>query len=71
MAAGSGQGVAFNCRGRAPVPRRRSERAGWRRGDEGLPQARIIADAAHAIFNRPAECTGSFFIDEVLAAGGV
>ena len=33
----------------------------------------IMADAAYAIFNRPAsECTGNFFIDdEVLAAEGI
>ena len=33
----------------------------------------IMADAAYAIFNRPARsCTGNFFIDdEVLAAEGV
>ena len=33
----------------------------------------IMADAAHAIFSRPArDCTGNFFIDdEVLAAEGV
>ncbi|HEY5362673.1 MAG TPA: short chain dehydrogenase, partial [Aestuariivirga sp.] len=33
----------------------------------------IVADAAYAIFNRPArQCTGNFFIDEeVLAAEGI
>ena len=45
-------------------------------GDEGMKQCRkpeIMADAAHAIFTRPArDCTGNFFIDdEVLAAEGV
>jgi citronellol/citronellal dehydrogenase len=45
-------------------------------GDEGMKACRkpeIMADAAYAIFNRPAKtCTGNFFIDdEVLAAEGV
>jgi citronellol/citronellal dehydrogenase len=45
-------------------------------GDAGMAGARtpeIVADAARAIFDRPArECTGNFFIDdEVLAAEGV
>ena len=45
-------------------------------GDEGMKQCckpEIMADAAYAIFNRPArDCTGNFFIDdEVLAAEGV
>jgi citronellol/citronellal dehydrogenase len=45
-------------------------------GEEGMKRCRkpeIMADAAHAIFNRPArQCTGNFFIDdEVLAAEGV
>jgi len=45
-------------------------------GDEGMKRCRkpeIMADAAHAIFNRPARtCTGNFFIDdEVLAAEGL
>ncbi len=45
-------------------------------GDEGMKACRkpeIMADAAYAIFNRPATtCTGNFFIDdEVLAAEGV
>jgi citronellol/citronellal dehydrogenase len=45
-------------------------------GDEAMKACRkpeIIADAAYAIFNRPAKtCTGNFFIDdEVLAAEGV
>jgi citronellol/citronellal dehydrogenase len=45
-------------------------------GDEAMKACRkpeIMADAAYAIFNRPAtSCTGNFFIDdEVLAAEGV
>ena len=45
-------------------------------GDDGMKRCRkpeIMADAAYAIFNRPAhDCTGNFFIDdEVLAAEGV
>ena len=45
-------------------------------GEDGMKRCRkpeIMADAAHAIFNRPAKtCTGNFFIDdEVLAAEGV
>ncbi len=39
-------------------------------GGEGMKHCRttdIISDAAHAIFNKPArECTGNFFIDDVL-----
>ncbi|HYD73542.1 MAG TPA: NAD(P)-dependent oxidoreductase [Candidatus Binatia bacterium] len=39
-------------------------------GEEGMRHCRtpdIIADAAYAIFNKPArECTGNFFIDDVL-----
>ncbi|HRE44378.1 MAG TPA: NAD(P)-dependent oxidoreductase [Terricaulis sp.] len=39
-------------------------------GEEGLRHCRtvdIMADAAHAIFNKPSrECTGNFFIDDVL-----
>ena len=39
-------------------------------GEEGLRHCRtvdIMADAAYAIFNKPArECTGNFFIDDVL-----
>jgi citronellol/citronellal dehydrogenase len=45
-------------------------------GDEAMKRCRkpeIMADAAHAIFNRPAkDCSGNFFIDdEVLTAEGV
>ena len=45
-------------------------------GEDGMKRCRkpeIMADAAHAIFNRPAKsCTGNFFIDdEVLAAEGI
>ena len=45
-------------------------------GEDGMKRCRkpeIMADAAYAIFNRPARtCTGNFFIDdEVLAAEGV
>src|SRR5215813_12604116 len=45
-------------------------------GEDGMKRCRkpeIMADAAHAILNRPArQCTGNFFIDdEVLAAEGV
>lgn len=45
-------------------------------GEDGMKRCRkpaIMADAAYAIFNRPArQCTGNFFIDdEVLAAEGV
>ena len=45
-------------------------------GDEAMARSRspeIMADAAHAIFTRPArECTGNFFIDdEVLAEAGI
>jgi citronellol/citronellal dehydrogenase len=42
-------------------------------GDEAMARSRrpeIMADAAHAIFTRPAsECTGTFFIDEDLLDG--
>lgn len=45
-------------------------------GDQAMARSRrpeIMADAAHAILNRPSrECTGNFFIDdEVLAEAGV
>jgi citronellol/citronellal dehydrogenase len=45
-------------------------------GEEGMKRCRkpeIMADAAHAILNRPARtCSGNFFIDdEVLASEGV
>ena len=45
-------------------------------GEDGMKRCRkpeIMADAAYAIFNRPAKtCTGNFFIDdEVLAAEGI
>ncbi len=45
-------------------------------GEEAMAGARspeIVADAAHAIFQRPArECTGNFFLDdEVLAEEGI
>ncbi len=45
-------------------------------GEEAMAGARspkIVADAAHAIFQRPArECTGNFFMDdEVLAEAGI
>ena len=67
--------VAFNCL----WPRTGIATAAIRNvlgGDEGMKACRkpeIMADAAHAIFNRPAKtCTGNFFIDdEVLTAEGV
>jgi citronellol/citronellal dehydrogenase len=67
--------VAFNCL----WPRTGIATAAIRNvlgGDEGMKACRkpeIMADAAYAIFNRPAkDCTGNFFIDdEVLAAEGV
>ncbi len=67
--------VAFNCL----WPRTGIATAAIRNvlgGDEGMKACRkpeIMADAAYAIFNRPAkECSGNFFIDdEVLAAEGV
>jgi citronellol/citronellal dehydrogenase len=47
--------------------------AGGEAAMNGARKPEIMADAAHAIFSRPArECTGNFFIDdEVLAAEGV
>ena len=67
--------VAFNCL----WPRTGIATAAIRNvlgGDEGMKACRkpeIMADAAYAIFNRPAkDCTGNFFIDdEVLTAEGV
>ena len=67
--------VAFNCL----WPRTGIATAAIRNvlgGDEGMKACRkpeIMADAAYAIFNRPArDCSGNFFIDdEVLAAEGV
>jgi citronellol/citronellal dehydrogenase len=67
--------VAFNCL----WPRTGIATAAIRNvlgGDEGMKACRkpeIMADAAYAIFNRPAkDCTGTFFIDdEVLTAEGV
>ena len=67
--------VAFNCL----WPRTGIATAAIRNvlgGDEGMKACRkpeIMADAAYAIFNRPAKaCSGNFFIDdEVLAAEGV
>ena len=69
------KGIAFNCL----WPRTGIATAAIRNvlgGDEGMKACRkpeIMADAAQAIFNRPAKgCTGNFFIDdEVLAAEGV
>jgi len=69
------KGVAFNCL----WPRTGIATAAIQNilgGDEGMKRCRkpdIMADAAHAIFNRPARtCTGNFFIDdEVLAEEGV
>ncbi len=69
------KGIAFNCL----WPRTGIATAAIRNvlgGDEGMKACRkpeIMADAAHAIFNRTAKgCTGNFFIDdEVLAAEGV
>ena len=63
------QGVAFN----ALWPRTGIATAAIEfalAGEEGMRHCRtpdIIADAAHAIFTKPArECTGNFFIDDVL-----
>ena len=75
MAAEFRDKVAFNCL----WPRTGIATAAIRNvlgGDEGMKACRkpeIMADAAYAIFNRPAkDCTGNFFIDdEVLAAEGV
>lgn len=69
------KGIAFNCL----WPRTGIATAAIRNvlgGDEGMKACRkpeIMADAAHAIFNRTAKgCTGNFFIDdEVLAAEGI
>ena len=69
------KGIAFNCL----WPRTGIATAAIRNvlgGDEGMKACRkpeIMADAAHAIFVRPAKgCTGNFFIDdEVLTAEGV
>ncbi len=69
------KGIAFNCL----WPRTGIATAAIRNvlgGDEGMKACRkpeIMADAAYAIFNRPARATtGNFFIDdEVLAAEGV
>jgi citronellol/citronellal dehydrogenase len=69
------KGIAFNCL----WPRTGIATAAIRNvlgGDEGMKACRkpeIMADAAYAIFNRPAKtCTGNFFIDdEVLTAEGV
>jgi citronellol/citronellal dehydrogenase len=68
------EGIAFN----ALWPRTGVATAAIRNalaGDEGMRQCRtpdIMADAAYWIFNQPSrECTGNFFIDDVLlyAAG--
>jgi len=75
MAAEFNDKIAFNCL----WPRTGIATAAIRNvlgGDEGMKACRkpeIMADAAHAIFNRPAKtCTGNFFIDdEVLTAEGV
>lgn len=63
------QGVAFN----ALWPRTGVATAAIEfalAGEEGMKHCRtpdIIADAAYAIFNKPArQCTGNFFIDDVL-----
>jgi len=69
------KGVAFNCL----WPRTAIATSAIRNvlgGDEAMKACRkpeILADAAYAIFNRPAKsCSGNFFIDdEVLAAEGV
>jgi citronellol/citronellal dehydrogenase len=69
------KGIAFNCL----WPRTGIATAAIQNilgGEDGMKRCRkpeIMADAAHAIFNRPARaCTGNFFIDdEVLAAEGV
>jgi len=68
-------GIAFNCL----WPRTGIATAAIQNilgGEDGMKRCRkpeIMADAAYAIFNRPArDCTGNFFIDdEVLAAEGV
>jgi citronellol/citronellal dehydrogenase len=75
MAAEFKDKIAFNCL----WPRTGIATAAIRNvlgGDEGMKACRkpeIMADAAYAIFNRPAkDCTGHFFIDdEVLTAEGV
>ena len=75
MAAEFRSKVAFNCL----WPRTGIATAAIRNvlgGDEGMKACRkpeIMADAAYAIFNRPAKtCSGNFFIDdEVLTAEGV
>jgi citronellol/citronellal dehydrogenase len=69
------EGIAFNCL----WPRTGIATAAIRNvlgGEEGIRRCRkpeIMADAAHAIFNRPSRsCTGNFFIDDdVLAVEGV
>jgi citronellol/citronellal dehydrogenase len=69
------KGIAFNCL----WPRTGIATAAIQNilgGEDGMKRCRkpeIMADAAHAIFQRPArECSGNFFIDdEVLAAEGV
>lgn len=69
------KGVAFNCL----WPRTAIATSAIQNilgGADGMKQCRkpeIMADAAHAIFNRTArDCTGNFFIDdEVLTAEGV
>ena len=65
----SGDGIAFN----ALWPRTGVATAAIQyalAGDEGMKHCRkadIMADAAYAIFNRPArQCSGNFFIDDVL-----
>jgi citronellol/citronellal dehydrogenase len=75
MAAEFKDKIAFNCL----WPRTGIATAAIRNvlgGDEGMKACRkpeIMADAAYAIFNRPAKtCSGNFFIDdEVLTAEGV
>jgi citronellol/citronellal dehydrogenase len=70
-----GKGIAFNCL----WPRTAIATSAIRNvlgGDDAMKACRkpeILADAAYAIFNRPAKsCSGNFFIDdEVLAAEGV
>ncbi len=69
------KGIAFNCL----WPRTAIATSAIRNvlgGDDAMKACRkpeIMADAAHAIFNRPAKgCSGNFFIDdEVLGAEGV
>ena len=69
------KGIAFNCL----WPRTAIATAAIQNvlgGDEAMKRCRkpeIMADAAHAIFNRPArDCSGNFFIDdEVLTTEGV